>query len=190
MRYLAGFLITIGLLVLAIILIVHHGGGSKGKVPATKAPLTSYANSDTVVRITADGPINAPEDHRQEQVTVGKDNTTFDIYRGYDGQSMHTQSYGMTVTAYDDFLHALELNGFTLGNDSKDLKDERGHCAEGNRYIYEIIQNGNSIERYWSTSCSSGVHSFEGNASVVQDLFRAQVPNLDDLDDQFDVNLL
>lgn len=187
MRYFVGFAVAIGLLILVILLIVHPGGGSK--VPQTQTPLTSYANTGTVVRLTVDGPINAPQNHRQAQITVGKDATTFEIFQGYDGNSLRTQSYPMSEAAYNSFLHALQLAGFTKGNDDKSLKDERGQCAEGNRYIYEVIQGGSDIERYWSTSCGRGSGSFQGSAGLVRDLFRAQVPNFSQAAGDVDLDL-
>src|SRR6476469_6251002 len=98
MRYFIGFLVTIGLIVLLIVLLFH--GGNSGKVPQTKVPLISYANTDTVVRATIDETINAPENHRTIQITVGKDNTTLNVIKGYDGNSQKNLSYPMTSSAY------------------------------------------------------------------------------------------
>lgn len=177
-RYFIGFLVTVGLIILLIVLLFHHGGS---KVPVTKTPLTSYANTDTVVRETIDGPINAPQNHRQLQITVGRDNTTFEEIGGYDGNVIKTQTYGMTQNAYANFLFALNRAGYTQGNTDSALKDERGYCPEGRRYIFEVIQGGNDLERYWVTTCSGTPKTFNGKSSLIIDLFRAQVPDYTNL---------
>lgn len=178
MRYFIGFLVTIGLIVLLIVLLFH--GGNSGKVPQTKVPLVSYATTDTVVRATIDETINAPEIHRTIQITVGRDNTTLNVIKGYDGDSQKNLSYPMTESAYGVFLKALQHAGYTTGNDDSSLKDERGYCPTGSRYIFEVVQGGDSIERYWSTSCGGNAPStFKGKTSLVLDLFRSQVPDYD-----------
>jgi len=174
-RYFIGFLLTVGLIILLIVLLFHHGGN--GKVPVTQAPLTSYSNSDTVVRETIDGPINAPATHRQLQITVGRNNTTFEELSGYDGNVVKSQSYDMTENAYSNFLYAIERAGYTQGNTDRALKNERGYCPEGRRYIFEVIQDGKDLERYWVTNCNGTPKTFNGKASLVIDLFRAQVPD-------------
>src|SRR3954468_10992154 len=171
MRYLIGFLITIGLIVLLIVLL--FGGGGGGKVPVTRAPLISYANTDTVVRETIDQQVNDVDHHRQVQITVGRDSTDFELHKGYDGEVLRSQSYSMTASSYASFLRSLQHAGFTQGNDNKDLKDERGYCPLGERYIFEVLQNGDTIERYWVTNCGSGVpKTFNGKTSTVLNLFR------------------
>lgn len=178
MRYFIGFLVTIGLIVLLIVLLFH--GGNSGKVPQTKVPLISYATTDTVVRETIDETINAPEKHRTIQITVGKDNTTLNIIKGYDGDSQKNLSYPMSESAYGVFLKSLQHAGFTEGNDQSTLKDERGYCPLGKRYIFEVVQGGDSIERYWSTSCAGNAPStFKGKTSLILSLFQNQVPDYD-----------
>lgn len=180
MRYFIGFLISIGLIILLIVLLFHHGGGSK--VPVTKAPLISYANSDAEVRLTIDGPVNAPQNHNTIQITVGQNDTTYQQIQGYDGNSVNTQTFSMTESAYDVFLHSLQHAGYTLGNDDSKLKDERGYCPLGDRYIFEIVQDGSDLERYWTTSCGGGAPStFRGRAATILSLFKAQVPGYDEL---------
>lgn len=177
MRYFIGFLVTIGLIVLLIMLLFGHG--NNGKVQETKAPLSSYAATDTVVRATVDEVINAPDIHRTTQITVGRDSTTFTILKGYDGEILDNQIYPMTETAYAVFLKALQHSGYTLGNDDKSLKDESGYCPLGKRYIFEVIQGGDDIERYWTTNCRSTPSTFKGQTALILHLFRNQVPDYD-----------
>lgn len=177
MRYIIGFLVTVGLLILLIVLLVTHHGPSQ-----TVTPLGNYATTSTVVRETIDGPVNAPQDHRQIQITVGRDNTTFDLIQGYDKTSLNTQVYPMTQAAYSAFLYSLQYAGYQKGNSDPKLKDERGYCPLGDRYVFEIIQDGQSIQRYWTTSCGGGAPStFKGDFGMVVQLFQNQVPNYNSL---------
>jgi hypothetical protein len=70
--------------------------------------------------------------------------------------------------------------GFNLGEDKDATRDERGYCAMGNRYSYDIVDAGNNrIQHLWSTSCKE--KTFSGEAGVVQQMFEAQVPGFSDL---------
>jgi hypothetical protein len=177
MRYFLGFLITIGLIVLLVVLL-FGGGGDKGKVPTTKTPLISYANTDTIVRETIDEKVNDVENHRQILITVGRDSTDFELHKGYDGDVLRSQSYPMTASSYASFLRSLQHAGFTEGNNDDSLKDERGYCPLGKRYIFEVIDSEKTIERFWATSCGNSTpKTFNGKLSTVLDLFQLQVPD-------------
>jgi len=184
MRYFVGIFLTIGLIILLIVLLLPHGGGDggvaspKAKVPITDKALIAYANTDTVVRLTIDGPVNAPQDHRQAVITVGKDQTTFDQVQGYDNSVTNHQTYPNTQSGYSSFLHALAHAGFTKGDTKPADQDERGYCPTGNRYIFELIKNGDDVERFWSTSCGKP-KTYQGNNSLTLQLFKAQVPDYD-----------
>jgi hypothetical protein len=178
MRYIIGFLVTIGLIIVALILI-FHGGGTP--TPTVTAPvLSQYATSDTEVRLTIDGPVNSPEEHRQVRITVGQGQTEADVLQGYTGQVLKSQTTNNDSTSYAAFLHSLELAGFTKGSTDAKLRDERGYCPQGDRFVYEIIgSNQNDKQRYWYTSCGQG--SYKGQSQLTNDLFRAQVPKYDTL---------
>ncbi|MBC7708059.1 hypothetical protein H7Y63_02450 [Polaromonas sp.] len=179
MKYILGFFITVGLIILLIVLLVAGGGDStKTKVPSTSKTLESYASTAATVRLTIDGPITAPENHRATRITVGKDSTTYEELQGYDGQVTKLETYPNTQTSYTSFLRSLEIAGFTKGDTSAALKNDRGYCPLGTRYIFELEDSGKQLERFWSTSCS-GVKSFQGKTSLNVTLFKKQVPNIE-----------
>lgn len=184
MRYLIGILVTIGLLILLIVIIVQHGGNDKTKLPQSKKPLISYSQTNAIARLTTDGPINAEENHQQIQITVGRDDVAIAFKKGYNGTVTTLQTYSNSEASYNSFLHALDRAGFTNGNPSASLKDEGGYCALGNRYIFEFIQNGKTLERYWATSCGSP-KSYLGILDLSLTLFRNQVPDYDKLTVEF-----
>ena len=177
-RYFIGFVVTIGLVILLIYLVFH--GGSKPKVPMTHKTLDSYSVTDAQAIMTIDGPINANQNHQGVKIIVSRDNVTFEQLQGYQGSVTNMQNFTNNVDAYSNFLVAIARAGFTLGNNNAGLKDERGYCPLGDRYNFELQQDGQELERYWTTSCGSP-KSFLGNAQLTLTLFQNQVPNYDDL---------
>jgi hypothetical protein len=181
MRYFLGFLISIGLIIVLIFLL-FHGGGSKAKVPTTAKTLESYASTDAEVRLTIDGPVNSQQEHQQIRVTVDRSQATFEQISGYEGQVVQQQQFASNDNAFQVFLHSLGHAGFTQGNTDKSLSDERGYCPLGDRYIFELIQNGQSIERFWATSCGKP-KTYLGSLDLTLSLFKAQIPKYSDLTD-------
>lgn len=178
MKYLIGIVVAI-LIIIFVIIKLLSGGSSQ---PATEARhLLQYAKTDTVVRYTIDNPVQANDSHKDIIVTVGKDQATLTVTQGYEGTVVRSKSYDNNENAYATLLAALERSGgYTLGNTDKDLQDERGYCATGDRYDYDIIDgSGNRIQHLWSTSCKD--KTFKGNIDIVNNLFRAQIPDFDSL---------
>jgi hypothetical protein len=179
MRYIIGLFVTLGLLILLIVLIVH-GGSHKAVVPNTTVSLESYATTDATVKLTIDGPIVASQNHNTAEITVGQNSTDLQLIQGYDGNVITSKTFTNSTNGYDAFLHALAHAGFTEGNTSSALKDESGICAQGDRYIFELQQDGKDLERYWATSCG-GTKTYEGSVDLTTELFKAQIPGYDNL---------
>jgi hypothetical protein len=176
MRYISGILIALGLVVLMIILIVKAFSGGGGGAPAPQQiDLNSYASTSAVMQLTIDGPVNADKDHSKVRITVGRDETVLDIIKGYEDNAVSTKSFSSNQAAYSQFLHALNVAGFTKGNTDPNVRDERGYCPVGERFIFEAISGGSSVMRWWKTSCGEG--NFRGRADVIRNLFKAQVPS-------------
>ena len=172
-RYLIGFIIAAGLIVLLIFLIF---GGGKPTVPSTQQSLDSYSSSNSEVSMTIDGPINADQNHEQVKVIVSATSATFEQIQGYQGNVAHTQSYPNNVNAYTNFLFALEGVNFTKGNSDPKMADERGYCPLGTRYIFELDNNGSTLERFWTTDCG-GTHTYGGITNATIQLFENQIPD-------------
>ena len=173
-RYFVGFLLAVGLIVLVIVLIIRSLGAPAKK--PTVLDLNSYANSDVRMQLTIDTPVKAPQAHQDIIMTVDNAQATLVVTKGYDGDTVRMKSYPMTTSAYAVFLRSLAFNGYTKGNDDPSLRDERGRCSLGERYIYEVIDGeGNSLQRYWTTSCGGG--TFNGSAVTIRRLFTLQFPD-------------
>lgn len=185
MKYFIGFLITIGLIILLIIMLFGGGGEDKKKVPSAGKTLYSYATTNAEASLIIDGPIVSNQEHEQIKITVNRNNVVYEAIKGYKGEVRDMKSFENTEAAYDNFLHALARAGFTQGNGDAALKDEKGYCPQGKRYIYEFTQGDRSLQRLWSTSCR-GQKTYEGADQLTIELFQAQVPGYQKLADNYD----
>src|SRR5665213_1443193 len=175
MRIFVTFLIAIGLIVLVFILILKgFGSGSKNQV--LPKPITSYATTNAIAELTLDGPVNYNGKHLSVQINIDQYQTQINIIQGYQGQVTNTQAYPNNQNAYAVFLRSIGTEGFMNGNPDSTITDDRGICPFGNRYVYQLVDGSQTIERYWSTSCGSQ-GSFKGNSVAVNSLFKAQIPN-------------
>ncbi len=175
MRYIVGFLIGIGLIVLTFILIVRIFSGGGDEARPREINLNSYSTTDTVMRLTMDGPVVADAQHQQIRITVGRDQVLFERFVGYQGDIADTKTYPNNPDAYSEFLKALDVAGYKLGN-ADGPKDERGFCPTGQRFIYEAIGDGENILRWWQTSCGNSQGNFEGRGVDIRNLYKKQVP--------------
>lgn len=179
MKYFFGFLVTIVIIILAFVLVIR--GFSRPKTtPKNQTALASYASSETQVQLVVDGRIIAEQDHDAYRITVGRSEVRIETMRGYAGDVVASKTYTNTQEGYANFLRALDIAGFSKGlqNPTAEQRDERGVCANGRRYIFEIVTGSNELQRYWSTSCS-GQGTFKGNTAAVKQLFDRQVPASD-----------
>lgn len=174
MRYIVWLMAIVGLIIVLVILL--SPGSSKPTTPPAAKSLPSFASTDAQASLTIDGPVNANQDHQAIRITVGRDNVTFEQLTGYEGQVVNLQSYSNTEAAYDVFLRSISYGGFTRGNTDKNLSDERGYCPLGDRYIFDFNQDGNDLQRFWSTSCGSP-KTYKGDVLLTIRLFQAQVPD-------------
>ncbi len=187
MRYFVGFIITIGLIIVLILMLFGGGSKDKTKLPQSTKTLDSYSTTNAEARMTIDGPVNANQIHKKLQINVSKDEVTYKQYTGYEGKVTKRSSYQNNQNAYANFLRALAVAGFTRGSLDEQLKDERGQCPLGSRYIFEFIQDDKQIERYWATSCH-GQKSFLGAFDINVQLFEAQVPDFDKVNNNFSLS--
>ena len=154
-RGLLTFLIGFGLVILVIILVVKaFTGAGKKAVITERTPITSYVDTSTAMEFSASGPIVAQEDYDSIRISVGRDERRIDILRGYEGEIVATRTYENTEAAYNEFLHALALNGYAVGEPSENTSEEvAGRCASGSRYIFAVKDGNREIESRWTTSC-------------------------------------
>jgi hypothetical protein len=182
MKYFFGFLVTVILTIFLVILLVGGGDDKQTSTSTVPKSLADYSTTNTVAKLTVDGPVNANSEHRQIIITVGKANVKYELIDGYDGNVMELKNFANTQNAYANFLKALDHANYTTGDTLKEHQDERGYCPKGNRYIYELVDGSKSIQRFWSTSCQKPA-TYEGNVPITLDVYKAQVPNFNDLNE-------
>ncbi len=174
MRYLAGFIVFIALIIFVFVLIFRGGGDPE---PQPQARLIDRANTSTEVRMTEEFAITADQTHRQVVITVGQNSASLTFERGYEGDVIRTQSYTNNPTAYAHFLRALDIAGYTNGDDTEANRDWRGYCPQGRRYIYEIVDGTEVSQRYWSTTCGNKFATLKGQSNLIRQLFVQQIPD-------------
>lgn len=142
--------------------------------------LSSYSkNNNAQVRYSIEGPINAPEVHRSVQISVSPTSRTLNVFAGYQGQAVASQTYPNDTNSYSDFLQALSHAQFTSERQVSSAIKPQSICPLGNRSSFEIIENAKSKMNLWTSSCAKG--TFSGNVSTVRSLFRLQIPDYEKL---------
>lgn len=147
---------------------------------AKPAALVDYSDTSTEVRYTVSGQINAREDHRTIQITVGKDSRTITLFEGYQGAVLKQSSFLNDQDAYQAFLSALHNEGFTKARESKKGVEPLGACPLGKRYWFDIIDGQETKQSLWTTSCSGGAGTFAGKRGTMSSLFELQIPGYDE----------
>jgi hypothetical protein len=176
MKYFFGFAAII-LLVLITFVLIWRGFTGGGDEPEAPPPLSDYAFTTTAMRLTIDGEVDAQQEHSAIRIIVSRSESRLEVLEGYDRVLTESRSYASNQEAYGVFLRALDRMGYTLGDSDPDLRDERGFCPTGRRYIYEIVDGTDVIQKFWSTSCDRDEGTFQGAGNRVLDLFREQIPD-------------
>jgi hypothetical protein len=174
MRYIVGILGVILVIFLFVALFFGRGNDSNTQNKAV-TQLVDYADKNSSVSLTSVGRLVGNDERREIRVTVTPNERRLEILSGYDESVMSLQTYANTQEAYSNFLSALAANGFTKKRDTS-ITDPRGLCPTGNRYIYDLSQDGNHISNLWNTSCNDG-SSFGGRASTIREIFKNQIPD-------------
>lgn len=121
------------------------------------------------------GPVIAAENHNELQFTISKSSRTIDIYRGYNGEVIKSETFPNTPESYRAFLGALDAARYSAKRTNAQ-SDARGICVTGNKAFYSLVTDGTKKVDTWTSSCSLDQGSFGGNAPATSDLFRKQIP--------------
>lgn len=164
--------------IVVVLSFLFNGGRRGNKVTVPEVDLVSYATKDSKVIAITDGPITGDDTHRAIRITVDRHSRTMDVIEGYQGKVVASRSYVNNQKAYNEFIHALDRAGFSKPRNTN-LDSEKGVCATGRRYIFELTENDKSVSRTWTASCAKGNTSAE--PSRVTNLFRKQITDYDEL---------
>lgn len=190
LRYFVGFFVTIVLIIILIILL--FGGGKKSDTNSSQnsnsdqpTSLTQIMNPDSAVRMTIAGNVRANQQYFEIQITSTSDQNTLQIIQGYENNVIATKTFSNNMSAYQTFLLALQNAGYMQGDNNPELADDRGYCPLGQRYIFEIIESGKVVQRYWSSSCGKP-KTYLGSTGLTTQLFEMQIPEYNDLTSDVD----
>lgn len=129
--------------------------------------------------MTVVGPVEANEEHESYRIEVGIDGRNLEAIKGYDLSIVGSQEYPNNRRAYIDFVHALKGAGFDNERRATEQEaDERGACPTGKRYIFEVLDDGRSIRRLWTSSCPKARGTLNGKGTTLKQLFDKQIPDL------------
>ena len=188
-------LIVIAIAVFALVSLgrtLFFGNSSPSPTPAVnvgKEALTETVASRSV-RMTVRGPIVGSEKFHSYTITASTASRNMTTYVGYIGQQVETKQLSNDIQAYEQFVYALDrlklMDGAPLTGDANDT---RGICATGIVYEFEVLQDSNSLQKLWTTSCRSAVGSLKANRAQVTNLFHAQIPDYSKLLSKINLSL-
>ena len=169
------------LIVAGLFFFITNGGRGASSGPSAEEQnrrLVTNVHSGRSARMTVYGPIVANEDRESYEITVTTTNRRFAAYKGYTQSQVASSDYDNTYEGYQQFVYALSRVGFDKERVLNEVEnDDRGACATGKKYVYELFENGDQIKRVWTTTCSGSRGSFAGANDAVKALFVRQIPD-------------
>lgn len=171
MRYILSIIGVIVFVVIAIVLIAASGSHTP---PVKAINVTNYNYPGTSVSMTTNGVLNGEDIHQAIRITVSDNARTIDILSGYEQNVTSSQTFPNTQQAYDDFLQAIQVAGFT---DSRITTEKYmfGACPTGFTYTYNLSDIKGNVSNLWGTDCSNGDGTMAGDGSLIQQLFQNQI---------------
>jgi hypothetical protein len=102
---------------------------------------------------------------------------------GYEGKITDQRSFANNLHAYEAFAYALDHADMaaTPRKLSASAGEERGTCATGRHYTFDIIDNGDQTLHLWTTTCNASRGTLTASANDLRALFDAQIPDLNDV---------
>ncbi len=143
----------------------------------TRRQEVTNINTGRSLRMTVYGPIVANEERESYEITVTTTSRRFTAYKGYSQSQIASNDYDNTYEGYQQFAYALARAGFDKKRDvTEEQSDDRGACATGKRYVYELFENGTVAKRTWTTNCNSVRGTYGGTNATTYQLFQSQIP--------------
>ena len=121
------------------------------------------------------GSVTAPENQNSVTIAVSNSSRTITVYSSYGAVVVNSKTYSNSQASFDAFSSALTGAGFT-NTRSTDI-NYATFCTLGIRYSYQVVSDNNMKLDTWNSSCNPKNGSFAGNTSQVQQLFKLQIPD-------------
>lgn len=155
---------------------IFTSNDSSSEQSEEKAPLSDYNRPGVNVILEVQGPVVAKEKYNSYRLIVSRTNRVMQVIQGYDNTVVKEERLDNTEAAFDVFLESLGRAGFDKTSGKFKDEDEKGVCANGRRYIFEIVDNDVEAFRAWKTSCDKNLGS-SAAPTAVRTLFQKQFPN-------------
>lgn len=176
--------ITIIVIIVAIIglvavarFIFFPGASSPQAVDTSREQLLSSTEGHAV-SMTVRGPIVADENFRSYRIVASSSSRSITTYTGYLGAVLDQRTYSNNVAAYEEFVHALNKANMVAGEPfTGERNDVRGICATGRVYEYALLNDGETTEMLWTSTCGGSRGSLRASSDQLNQLFRAQIPD-------------
>lgn len=177
MKYVLGVLGVIIVAILAIVLITRGGGDKK---PADRPVVVSKEAREGVSAVfTQYGQVVGEDQRRAIRITVNQNERRLEILTGFGEAVERAQSYPNTFAAFENFLLAIDGQGFNRSKKSL-IEDQRAVCPLGNRFDYRLLEYSQPLVDLWSTTCGKKIGTFDGSRTNIQKLFQLQIPDYRD----------
>lgn len=170
----AVFILVVG----GIFFLITGNGSRSNQKTANQAELTLVRPLRSV-QLTVTGPIVANELRNSYSVNVAPSQRTVTLMNGYDSQIVNQSTYENNTAAYEQFVYALRrAKADSRRQISGTAAEERGVCATGRKYVFEIREDGRTVERLWTTSCRNSQGTLSASIDPIRSLFDKQIPDL------------
>lgn len=177
------------LLITVFFLVLNRPNSSSVTTKSSqKIVMADYANSDATVSYTKDGITNGEEAHRAIKITISKNSRKLEIYEGYQGAILQTNSFSNDQDAYKAFLAAIQNKGYLNQNKTKTSTDIQGKCPLGLKYMFNTYGISGAPSFLWTSSCGIAPGNFGGNLTDIQRLFQLQIPDYSKLTSKTDLS--
>ena len=178
-------ILTIVVIIIAIVGLVSiarflffPGTPAQQQVADTSRQDLLSSEAGRAVTMVVRGPIVADENFRSYQITVSPSSRDLKTYSGYLDTVIEQRNLPNNVTAYEQFVHALDKANLVVGQPfSGEQNDVRGICATGRVYEFALVNNGEATENLWTSTCEGSTGSLQANVKQLQNLFILQIPN-------------
>lgn len=192
-RVIPGILIVV-IIVVALVALISLGralffsGSDTTAIPDVSREALLSTTASHSVRMIVRGPIVSNENFRSYQITISPDSRVITSYSGYLDTKLEEVVLSNNVKAYDEFVHALDKANLTKGDMlTGEDNDLRGVCATGTVTDFAVLDNGSAVKELWTSTCKGSRGSLDASASQLGGLFRAQIPESNNLIKKIDL---
>lgn len=160
--------------------LLFTGGSQTTKTPevdiAREALLSTVDGSSVTMNVR--GPIVADENFRSFQISVSPSSREVKTFTGYLDSVIDQETLPNNVSAYTEFVHALDKANLTVGKQFEgDANDIRGICATGRVTQFIIERSNEPVQTLWTSTCSGSKGSLRASSEQLSRLFTRQIPN-------------